>query len=200
MAAMIGREDKAAAERAKSAIGAAMERDVAESRYSLHEVAWKLGLSDEDPDGTKSLATLYKVVRGDRKFPHWLWGLWRRLTGGLYAVDAICREAGGVFVAMPDAKSTDEKALIRAIGEFSELTQKIAEFRLVTSEGGNGISQTEAERIQQAAFDSIRATLELIERFRPEPVKPKSQYAGSLQEAARMQTRGGTDHDDSRST
>ena len=187
MAEMIGRKGRTAADRAKAAIGDAMERDIKASGLSAHQIAWSVGLADEDQDGKRSVATLYKAIEGDRKFPHWLWGAWRKVTGELGAIDAICRDAGGVFVDMPDATASDDKALVRCIAEFSELTQEITACRLAASDSGVGVSEAEAERIQKAGFDSIRATLELMERHKAEPAKTKSVYAGSLQEAARMQ-------------
>lgn len=167
-------------------ICSAMTRDIEDSKLSAHQVAMRLRLSPGDEFGTRSLSLLYKILNGERKFPHWLWGEWHTVTGGTHALTELCVQAGGLFVKTPKTKSGDEKALVRCIHEFSELAERVSESLMESSEAGEAISDAEYDAIQREAFDSIVATLELLEKYNQRAGRPPQAYAASLKEAAQL--------------
>lgn len=179
-------------ERNQELISAAMQQDIARSGKSAHQVAMELSLSDAelDDDGSRSLAQLYKILKGTRKYPDGRWGDWRVATRGTAAIQEICRQAGGVFYDLPGDDEQSEEIIVVCLFEFAEFAKEAAASLLQKSEGGEVVTYAEAERVEREAFQSIRATLHLVQKYNADASRIMSPYAATLTEAVLIDEKG----------
>lgn len=177
---------------AKAGIARAMKRDMEAAGLTVHETAMRLRISDaeDDESGTKSLALLHKAIACTKKYPHWLWGAWVRVTRNHHAIAELCRQCGGVFLALPSAREADDRSLVRCISEFADLTKQVADARLAGSKGGPGITPDEAELIERAGHDCIRAVCELTHRYNAQAERPSRTFVRTIREASDLQQAG----------
>lgn len=167
-------------------VSVAMHADLETARVTRNlsrtQVAALLELDTRGADyGTSQLN---KAVDCNRKYPHWRIADWVLVTGGDALISELARQAGGVFVPLPD-DVTPVQSMLNAMRPFNDLMRATND---LTRDGRtfDDVSPEAAENVSSLAFLVVSSVLGMARAIEGATKKPKvRQLAGSIAEASR---------------